>query len=287
MTTDLNTLTYGIEIECCIPSAALAANGWQVGGYHAGAPIPGFPGWLAMHDSSIRAQYPRVGVEVVSPVLSGPDGMAQIHAMLTKLTEIGATVNRSTGFHVHVGFTGTPAQLRRLICFVAYHEKALYASTGTTSREHNQFCSSIKATHRALSELHTMEELARHQMSRYHVLNLTNLQRGTRKTVEFRVFAGTLNATKIAAYVQICLGMVQKTADSNAPLPWDAPASAKQQRESARPGAWAMRQLIAQLGWYEHGDRKAYGVFNRADVPTLARKLRQLADKYDGPVRAN
>lgn len=283
MATDLNSLTFGIEIETCIPATTLTERGWSVGGYHSGAPIPGHPGWLAMHDGSIRATRPRVGCEVVSPILQGEDGFAQVAAMLTTLKAMDASVNTSTGFHVHIGFAhATPAQLRRLVCFVAHHEKALFAATGTHSRERNHFCSSIKATHRYFADQTPPSTEVGH-MNRYHTLNLANLRAGGRKTVEFRVFAGTLNLLKIQAYVQLCLGMVQKSLDAPAPLPWDAAVSAKQQREQARPGAWAMRQLIAHLGWYERGDRKAYGVFNRATVPALCRKLRQMADKYDGP----
>src|SRR5262245_52664679 len=231
MATDLNNMTFGIEIECGIPAAALDSLGWHVGAYHVGAEMAGFPGWKLMNDSSVHARYPRVACEVVSPVLRGAEGLADAHRMIAKLVEIGASVNRSTGFHVHVGFTGNAQQLRRLICFVAYHEKALFATTGTHSREHNHYCSSIKAAYRSLAELSNMNQIARSHQSRYHVLNLQNIAEGRRQTVEFRVFAGTLNATKIAAYIQLCLGIVQKACDTSAPLPWDAPASKRQAKE--------------------------------------------------------
>ncbi len=285
MAIDLNDLTFGIEIECCIRTSALMDNGWSIGAYHQGAEIPGFPGWKAMHDGSIQTRYPRVGCEVVSPILRGAEGFAQIAAMVNQLNAMDASVNQSTGFHVHVGFAnGTPAQLRRLVHFVAHHEPALFAATGTHSRECNHFCSSIKLTHRAAVEATQAEpDAIARRIGRYHVLNLTNLRAGGKRTVEFRVFAGTLNLLKIQTYVQLCLGMVQKAMEASATLAWDAPISAKQTREQAKPGQWAVRQLIAQLGWYAKGERKAYGVFDRTTVPAMHAKLRELAAKYDGP----
>jgi len=281
---DLNAMTFGIEIECGIPAEALDRLGWTVGAYHRGAEMAGFPGWKLMSDCSVHVRYPLVPGEVVSPILRGAEGLAEAARMIAKLVEIGARVNRSTGFHVHVGFTGSAQQLRRLICFVAYHEKALYATTGTRSREHNHFCSSIKAAFRSLAELRSLSDIANRHQSRYHVLNLQNLATGARQTVEFRVFAGTLNATKIAAYIQLCLGIVQKACDTSAPLPWDAPASKRQARERIGDGFLAVRRLINHLGWHANGDRKAFGVFDRDTLPRLNAKLRELAVKYDGPI---
>ena len=53
-------------------------------------------------------------------------------------------MNRSTGFHVHVGWGGNAKQLAILTGLVAYHETALYASTGTPSRELGNYSRPIK-----------------------------------------------------------------------------------------------------------------------------------------------
>lgn len=264
---NLNDMTFGIEIECAIPVTAMQAQGWAVGGYHRGENIPGFEGWKAMEDASIHTRYPRIACEVVSPILKGAEGLEQVRRMLATLKQMGASVNRSTGFHVHIGWGGDASQLRRLICFVAYHEKALFATTGTHSREHNQYCSSIKLRYRALENLQTLDAIAMGHTSRYHVLNLTNLiqnpYRPAKNTVEFRVFAGTLNIVKIEAYIQLCLGMVEKAMDRAAQLPWDAPASKRQAKEGIGDGMLAVRRLINHLGWFANGNRRAYGMLDR------------------------
>src|SRR3954470_7213352 len=96
---DINAMSYGIELEITIPHGTITA-----GGYHAGLPIPGFPsGWNAQNDGSIRPTIPGyVGVEIVSPILRGADGLAQIADVVARLNAMGGRVNRSCGFHVHV-----------------------------------------------------------------------------------------------------------------------------------------------------------------------------------------
>lgn len=85
---DINEMTFGIEIECVLPLAAITANNIAVGGRHRGVQIPGFPaGWNAQHDGSINTQGGGVGVEVVSGVLKGAEGVRQVVEAVKKLQE--------------------------------------------------------------------------------------------------------------------------------------------------------------------------------------------------------
>lgn len=290
MRIDINAMTFGIEIETTMPSEAMRAAGWTIGAYHVGANIPAFPGWKTMHDGSIVASgIGRVGVEIVSPVLSGVDGLAQVERMVATLNAMGAKVNTSTGFHVHVGWTGDAAQLRRLVNFVAFHERALFASTGTTSREHNTYCGAIRAAYSnvsaALTTTTDIAAIAANQ-DRYRVLNLKNLTKAPgRRTVEFRVFAGTLNIVKILGYIQLCLGIVQKAHENpRKPLAWGtAPANA-----NVGVGTWAMRILLQHLHWRDkvRPGRHSAGVINVARLPEVKKQLLKLARKYDAARRA-
>lgn len=194
-------LTFGIEIETHIPRGAV-----PVGAYHVGAQVPGLPqGWKAMRDGSIDAPAGREGCEFVSPVLRGEAGIAQVVEVVAKLNAIGAKVNASTGFHVHVGWGGDEAALARLVTLVANFETAIYASTGTKTRERGRWCQGIQFYGNAASA-------ANHSKAdRYHVLNLKNLAVGGKRTVEFGAFAGTLNIVKILGHIQLCLGLVERT----------------------------------------------------------------------------
>lgn len=283
-------LTFGIEIECTIPRAAFNAAGWPMGGYHRGVEIPGFQGWNTQSDSSVHTRGARVAIEVVSPKLQGVDGIAQVRAMAAKLNEMGARVNPSCGFHVHVGFSGDAAALARLVNLTAAHEFALRASTGAPSRDRSHFCKSIKTNFAGLKGAAptSMTELSRlsHSTSgdRYHVLNLSNLLTGRFAAVEFRVFSGTTSDVKMLAYVQLALGLVQKAVNVTRIAAWDpTPLSTTCARhKEGRPGATAIGRLLRGLNWIATDPTK-YGIVDAASMAGCVAELKRLADKYDAP----
>ena len=294
-----NDNTFGVEIETVMPVASLCANGWQVGAYHVGADIPNGNGWKTMRDGSIQpSDYNHTGVEIVSPILRGAEGIASVDSMVARLRGMGATVNASCGLHVHVGFDGSAQQLANLISLVSYHEKALYASTGTKSREANRYCGSIKLAFKPLEKMRSMSELRGPGSNRYSSLNLQNLIDGRRPTVEFRVFAGTLNATKIKAYVQICLGLVQRAMSTFArKSSWN-----RKGHTSARlsQGASSVTSLLGAIGWSKHASNVGarvpvklmgenhncvvFGLVTPTELPKMRRILGKMAKKYDAAV---
>ena len=78
--------------------------------------------------------------------------------------------------------------LARLISLVGNHERAIFASTGTRRREQTIYTKQIKPYG------NKDQAKQRCEADRYHLLNLTHLTHG-RNRIEFRAFAGTLNAT--------------------------------------------------------------------------------------------
>jgi hypothetical protein len=266
----IETMTFGIEIECTVPSELHLS----VGGYHRGIQIPGLPaGWLATSDGSIRPGPGHVGVEIVSPVLQGPAGILQVLEVCAWLERIGAKVNASTGFHVHVGWRGQPRQLRNLVRLVRRNERALYASTGTRSREQGHYCQPISGDHQYDRLLAGAQVRC---FDRYRTLNLTNLRNETgKRTVEFRVFSGTTSATKMIAFIRLALGLVEKA--MGADLEGDADHPTANGREATE---W----LLGELGW---GDGQAaplgsLGAEGAPSIPVCADEVRRLAAKYDG-----
>jgi hypothetical protein len=59
----------------------------------------GLRNWQSKEDGSLRGD----GAEVVSPILRGPDGFAQMRTAMLALSVAGGTVNHSCGTHVHIG----------------------------------------------------------------------------------------------------------------------------------------------------------------------------------------
>lgn len=198
-------LTYGIEIECYIPNGHFSSN--EVGRYHSGNQINGFPaGWTAQEDGSIRGFGPTgyVAVEIVSPVLRGEEGLTQIVAVVDWLTSVNAYVNNNCGLHVHVGASHlTPDQVYKLADEFRCYEKVLFALNGSKAqfRWNNSYCKNSEAWgDNPLSD-------------RYQSLNFTNLFK-SKKTVEFRLGAGTLDVETILALVIAYTGLVAKVTQS-------------------------------------------------------------------------
>src|SRR5215471_8467459 len=97
---NVNDLTFGVELEVTLPAGTC-----PVGSYHNGVQVPQLPpGWTAERDGSIQASPGYLAAEIVSPVLQGADGLRQLKAVCDWLVSVQAKVNKSTGFHVHVGF---------------------------------------------------------------------------------------------------------------------------------------------------------------------------------------
>lgn len=212
MTTSAANLTFGIEIECYIPETALQNAGIRIGGYHNGLQINCLPqGWNAQSDSSIHAPIGKRGIEIVSPVLMGAEGIRQVELVLQWLRDMGAGCNESCGIHVHVGADNKTAE--KLVGLVAQYEKALFAISGRKGkvRSNNYYCRAIHSDDRIRNAYETSRNTVTRIAgeSRYQTLNLTNLLTGRRPAVEFRAFAATFRTEVVLGYIRVCLGMVQ------------------------------------------------------------------------------
>ena len=84
--------TFGVELECLIPRSYIGDDSqFNPGGHGRGNQIGNAPaGWTVERDGSVRSTVDGMtGVEVVSPILEGEDGLVQVVAMCDYLTEIG------------------------------------------------------------------------------------------------------------------------------------------------------------------------------------------------------
>ena len=276
MSISANDLCFGIEFETTIPAAL--TREMTIGSYHGGRQVPFLPqGWNAESDASIRTIYGRVGCEFVSPKLQGIAGLMQVVEVLRILNEKGCKVNESCGVHVHVSFDKPvdSDEMKRLTTLVAHFEKAIYASTGTKRRETGRWCNSVARHGNA-------ETARRNAFSRYQVLNTSNIADGRRKAVEFRAFAGTLNANKVAGHIRMCLALVERAINDKRCTDWTMRGT-KSQRKSG-PGASTLSKLFYAIGWTKGRVPTVYGNLEGEGIPTLKdskKALMQMARKYD------
>jgi hypothetical protein len=282
----VQTLTFGVEIETGCPGSA----GINVGGYHAGRVIPNAPergvvsgAWKASHDGSIHVQNMQ-GVEFVSPVLRGSEGLENVQIMVERIAAMGARVNRTCGVHIHVGFpTNDLAAVRRLVHLVAHWEAALFATTGTHARENNHFCASIKTP--SVRQANYRNNMAvRHAISgnRYHTLNLMPLLSGTQPTVEFRVFSGSVNPKKIVAWTMLALSIVEAALSGHRAKAFDMPETSVTRETGEGRGEKLVKAMLNDL-WVWNGKSATRGQFQHPTYThAFARKqLVRMARKYD------
>lgn len=263
-------ITFGIEIETTVPRGSVA-----VGSHMSGAPIPNLPGWTAKTDSSIRAGRGRAGCEFVSPVLKGADGLRQVRAALAFIKSVDGRVNASCGVHVHVGFdkANTEASLR-LTTLIANFEKAIYATTGTRSRERGGYCAPIAA--------HGSFENVRRRANRYSVCNFVT----PKPTVEFRAFSASLDEKKLVGWIMLSVAMVERALKAARATNWTAKPVAPTSPIARKggDGQTALTRLFYQLGWTKGRQSHTFG--NVADaapaeIKAVKRRLMALARKYD------
>jgi len=281
---EISQITFGVELEVTMPRGAT-----PVGPHGSGVQVPWLPaGWLADGDPSIVARGPsRQGVEFVSPVLMGADGLRQVVEAIHQIKARGGQVNPSGGMHVHVGLPAELAgnQLKRLIQTVHVHQQALYAATGTKRRERGCWCADIGQVLGSVDRGNI--DAVRQQVNRagrYYLLNLQNWAYGRRPTAEFRVFSGTLNPTKALAYVQMAIASVARAINGKGMVPFTAKPAHEQKayRAAGGPGAAAMAWWLDCFGWTS--DERAKWVIEGDGLPTaskMAGELKRLAAKYD------
>lgn len=218
---------FGIEIEAYnVNHAALAAELNAAGittqdqFHHYNHRTPTI--WKVMSDASL---YGRNAFELVSPILSGKDGLNQVRKVCEVLNRLGAKVNRECGLHVHVDArNATARQLSNVLRHWAKYEANIMEMM-PASRHNNHYCKTVFDDNMSIEQ--RFERIARaeqrgalsgqgardvasefsaHGCDRYRTLNLCSFLR--QGSVEFRVHNGTTDSTKITEWVKLVTGLV-------------------------------------------------------------------------------
>ena len=241
--------TFGVELEFLFGTGSGAARNMQAVATHlraAGLNLTSVGtythavgnGWKLVPDGSVYG-----GAELVSPILSGADGLAQVRKASEGLVAAGCKVNRSCGFHVHHEAKDlSVANVRTLARLINRFKVVLdgllppsrrgagYAMPFTTEElarleaAKEKTCGLQQYSPRAArgegSQTHRVCRLvsganrSRRRVcqacacQRYRVVNLRAMHKYG--TVEFRQHSGTIEAEKIVAWVALTQGLVEK-----------------------------------------------------------------------------
>ncbi|NCF00589.1 amidoligase family protein [Emergencia sp. 1XD21-10] len=221
-----SNITFGIELEFVQgDSDAIAEELYEMGicgnslmsGYH-GRRVPGK--WALERDGSVTSG--NRGGELISPILTDtPETWRTIEKVCEVAKRHGAQVNFQTGGHVHIGASealdGKKQRWRRFFKMGAGFEQVYKRISGgeqgsfrggfyaASSIDLNR----IGITMRLPGESDTRDFFSRISNrlgNKYRMINFTPL--GSKKTVEFRGFNGTLTPGIIQANVKFAAGMV-------------------------------------------------------------------------------
>lgn len=223
---DLEAFTFGVEIECYLRNDSTheeMARILREASVNATTEMYNHhrrrDWWKLITDGSLNDY--RTGCELVSPVLRGAAGIAEMRKVCQVVEQAGARIRRSCGFHVHIGMVNQPVTTwRNLLRLYGHFEGAVDSFTSRTRRgTGNQYCKSTRNALRmnevAVNSAETVESLARayapnsgytQGIDRFFKVNMASFWR--HGTVEFRQHQGTVDADKAEHWVKFCLRMV-------------------------------------------------------------------------------
>lgn len=211
--------TFGVEIECISPvsqrevHAALTAGGikcyWH--GVDYGNDFNIHESWMIKEDGSIRESdgCPYL-MEIITRVLKGDEGLEEIRKACKILRDLGVTVNKTCGLHVHQGASDFSAKdLINLVTRYGRNEQKIdsWIMSGRRGNQ-NHFCARVGSMvgwfnqpgRTAASLENLVSGVSNNFHTKYWAVNpLAFLYHGT---IEFRQHGGTVDGEKICNWVR-------------------------------------------------------------------------------------
>lgn len=216
-------LTFGAEFEVLLPPHFRQDTAAAEFSRLMGEPVSprlamAQPGqWKVVTDGSVSGPG-CVGLEFVSPILQGQPGLDNIARAVAALRAMGATVNKSCGFHVHVGgHDRSVGFFKTLVKLYGRFEDAIDMLMPAGRRGNQEYyCRAVDLV-RGIDAAASVAELgsmlvraSRGGAVKYHKVNIAPLGK---PTVEFRHHAGTVDAVKAINWITTCLRLVRAAMD--------------------------------------------------------------------------
>lgn len=169
-------------------------------------------GWKLVTDVSVTSigTGVRKGLELVSPILYGDEGLDELEVVMNTLESIGAKVDKSCGLHVHHDVNDyTLKNFKSLYNMYWNYQNGIDSILPKSRRTvyENRYCKGLK-TYRmnAVQRASSIDRLVYVLETRYIVLNpYSYIKYGT---IEFRQHSGTVEFSKIEAWIVLTHCMV-------------------------------------------------------------------------------
>lgn len=170
--------------------------------------------WKLVTDSSLSGNNT---FELVSPILEGESGLAELEKVCWVLDPCNAKVNDSCGLHIHMDAADFTIGTWKNLALTYKRLEHVIDLFMPGSRRNNRFCKSLgRVSDEKIKSVHNIEELQDlFGNERYYKVNFKAYSR--HKTVEFRQHSGTINFTKIENWVRFLQKMVTFATASDLP----------------------------------------------------------------------
>lgn len=219
---------FGVEIECNLPGG-LGYGDLEDRLRDYGVDLSS---WSVRGDGSLGPY----GVELVSPPLQGESGHAEIRLVCEVLSDVGCTVDTRCGLHVHHDIRGASTTIQAVKTFVktwAANQDLIDALVSTSRREsRTDYCKRLSTSELtaldAITDLSQLGSEVTHD--RYKAVNVMSYP--SHGTLEIRQHQGTIDATKISAWIRLGQAMLD-----------DAEA-----RRTHRQAAGSVQEMMERLG---------------------------------------
>lgn len=168
--------------------------------------------WKLVYDASVTSTGTGIGrgLELVSPILKGEEGLKDLEKALNALKNAGGKVNTTCGLHVHIDTAGMNGTQRKNFFNGYVKNQNVMDRLVSSSRRNNRQYTCRYSTSQAEQYADALEH-GRNVHNRYFTVNVMSMAKYG--TLEFRQHQGTLNGKKAVAWVQMLLGMA-KTAQA-------------------------------------------------------------------------
>lgn len=194
----MTAFTYGIELEMSSLSITGASSAIRTAGLN----------WSVKPDGTSH-----VSAEAVSPILTA-DRLNEARTVARALVSNGATVNKQTGYHVHIGADLIGLNGIANMVWNWNHAHATIGALVAPSRLNNGFCRPVAESSLADWCDHVLAgNISNPTGGRYYSLNMNSYSR--HKTIEVRLHHGTLNGSKIQGWAEFVGAMAQYSKDGN------------------------------------------------------------------------
>jgi hypothetical protein len=195
---------FGVEIEFSGISRSVAEAALQAAGINAVNEAYNHTTrrhWKLVPDASVRHEGSGCG-ELVSPPLRGEAGLAQLELAVTTLSNAGATVNVTTGIHVHHDMAGLNGS--EIAAFVTLWSERQTQIDSLVSRSRrgngNTYCRNLSDSElRSIQNDFNQYGRVHQSIDRFRKINVMSYPKYG--TVEIRQHQGSLDGVKLRHWV--------------------------------------------------------------------------------------